>query len=90
MTANKLLLLNRRADVWFEQAVFRIIRPRSINWRRILLHFGIRICGDRLRTVQIGPWWMRLGWTGVGGGLSFWAFRRRLIFRPIDYRSIPS
>jgi hypothetical protein len=42
-----------------------------------------RVYRDRLRTVSLGPWWFQLCFTCVGGGLSLYVARRRLIYRPI-------
>lgn len=40
---------------------------------------------DRLDTWVIGPWWLRLTFTTAPFAFSFYAFRRRIAWKPIDY-----
>lgn len=40
---------------------------------------------DNNNGFSIGPWWARFTIGPYGNGWSFYAFRRRLAWRPIDY-----
>lgn len=45
----------------------------------------IRRYNDRLKTCQVGPWWLRFTWSEgfpPGAGYVLYAFRRRVLFRP--------